>query len=156
MSSFKCLSVSQPFADLIIKRKKTIELRHWNTNYRGEFLIHSPAKIKLDDCKRLGIDHNNLVTGAIVGKATIYDSKKYQTKTELHKDRKFHFANDDYFTKKTFGFFLKSAKEFKIPISAKGKLGFFEIELRGDKIKDHTIASEIFDEEYRTRWINHH
>ncbi|MEK6867048.1 MAG: ASCH domain-containing protein, partial [Thermoproteota archaeon] len=26
----KCLSVSQPFADLIISGKKTIELRNWN------------------------------------------------------------------------------------------------------------------------------
>ena len=26
-------SVSQPFADLIILGKKTIELRKWNTNY---------------------------------------------------------------------------------------------------------------------------
>ena len=42
----KCLSVSQPFADLIILGKKTIELRKWNTNFRGELLIHSPLKIR--------------------------------------------------------------------------------------------------------------
>ena len=156
MASFKCLSVSQPFADLIIKGKKTIELRHWNTNYRGEFLIHSPAKIKILDCKRLKIDHTNLVTGAIVGKATIYDTKRYHTKSELYSDRKFHFASDNYYTEKTFGFLLKQAKKFQIPIPAKGKLGFFDIEITSQKIKDDTIASEIFDEEYRTQWINHH
>ena len=156
MALFKCLSVSQPFADLIIRGKKTIELRHWNTNYRGEFLIHSPAKIRLDDCKRLGIDHKNLITGAIVGKATIYDTKKYQTKKELHVDRKFHFASDNYYSENTFGFLLKKAKDFKIPIPAKGKLGFFDVELKSEKINDDAITSEIFDEEYRTQWINHH
>ncbi|MGQ0605358.1 MAG: ASCH domain-containing protein [Candidatus Nitrosotenuis sp.] len=156
MSTFKCLSVSQPFADLIIKGKKTIELRHWNTNYRGEFLVHSPSKIKLDDCKRLGIDHHTLVTGVIVGKAAIHDVKKYQTKKELHADNKHHFANDSYFSDKTFGFLLKSAKEFKIPIPAKGKLGFFEIDLKSTKTKDDDITFDIFDEEYRTQWINHH
>jgi len=156
LALFKCLSVSQPFADLIIRGKKTIELRHWNTNYRGEFLIHSPAKIRLDDCKRLGIDHKNLITGAIVGKATIYDTKKYQAKKELHVDRKFHFASDNYYSENTFGFLLKKAKDFKIPIPAKGKLGFFDVELKSEKINDDAITSEIFDDEYRTQWINHH
>ena len=51
----KCLSVSQPFADLIISGKKIIELRKWNTNFRGEFLIHAPLKIRSEDCKRLKI-----------------------------------------------------------------------------------------------------
>ena len=156
MSTFKCLSVSQPFADLIIKGKKTIELRHWNTKYRGEILIHSPSKVRFDDCKRLKIDPQNLITGAIIGKATIYDVKEYQTKRELMEDKKFHFASYDYFSNKTFGFLLKSSKEFKIPIAAKGKLGLFEIELRGTRTKDKDITTEIFDEEYRTQWINHH
>jgi len=52
----KCLSVSQPFADLIISGKKTIELRNWNTKFRGEFLIHSPLKIRTKDSKRLKIN----------------------------------------------------------------------------------------------------
>lgn len=156
MSTFKCLSVSQPFADLIIKGKKTIELRHWNTNYRGEFLIHSPTKIKTQDCKRLGINPNVLPTGVIVGKATIFDTKRYQTKKELVADKKQHFASGDYFSNKTFGFLLKNPKEFKLPIPAKGKLGFFDVDLSSTKIKDDDLTSEIFDEEYRTQWINHH
>ena len=64
----KCLSISQPFADLIVKGKKTIELRSWNTNFRGEFLIHAPIKIRKDDYKRLKIK-TKLSTGAIIGKA---------------------------------------------------------------------------------------
>lgn len=104
----------------------------------------------------MSIDPQNIITGAIIGKVTIYDVKKYQTKKELTEDKKFHFANDDYFSNKTFGFLLKSPKEFKIPITTKGKLGLFEIELRNAKTKDKDIATEIFDEEYRTQWINHH
>lgn len=156
MSTFKCLSVSQPFADLIVKARKIIELRHWNTKYRGEILIHSPVKIRLDDCKRLKIDPQGLITGAIIGKVTIYDTKRYQTKKEFITDKKFHFANDDYFSNKTFGFLLKNAKEFKIPISVKGRLGLFELDLKSAKTNDSDITTEIFDEEYRTRWINHH
>jgi hypothetical protein len=150
----KCLSVSQPFADLIVKGKKTIEIRNWNTKFRGEFLIHSPMKIKSQDCKRLGINQTNLRTSAIIGKAVIYDVKTYKTKKQWHDDKKYHFASDILSDRK-YGFLLKNAKEFRIPIPYKGKLGFFDIHL-DITIKDNDITSDLFDEEYRTQWINHH
>ena len=155
MSTFKCLSVSQPFADLIVKGKKTIELRSWDTRYRGEFLIHSPLKIKSDDCKRLGIDEESLAVGAIVGKATIYDVKIYKTQREWQLDEKYHFTGPELSGSK-YGFLLKNAKKFSIPIPHSGKLGFFDVDMKDAKLKDDDITSEIFDEEYRTQWINHH
>jgi len=148
----KCLSVSQPFADLIISGKKTIELRNWNTNFRGEFLIHSPLKIRTDDAKRLKIN-KKFVTGAIIGKAQLYDVKKYNTAKEIKLDQKFHFASKK-FQNKTFGFILKDAKSFRIPIPLKGQLGFFDVNI--PKIKNKKIVSEIIDEEYRYQWIGHH
>jgi len=75
----KCLSVSQPFANLIVQGKKTIELRKWNTNFRGEFFVHAPLKIRTKDCKRLKINEE-LVTGAIIGKVELIDVKKYNSK----------------------------------------------------------------------------
>ncbi len=33
----KCLSLKQPYAELTVSGKKTIELRTWNTKFRGEF-----------------------------------------------------------------------------------------------------------------------
>src|SRR3972149_477110 len=129
----KCLSVSQPFANLIVQGKKTIELRRWNTNFRGEFLIHSPQKIRIDDCKRLKINQKSLIRGAIIGKADLYDVK-----------------NNKY------GFCLKNAKAFRIPIPAKGQLGFFEVKLKPAKIKKSQIITDLIDEEYRYQWIGRH
>jgi len=151
----KCLSVSQPFADLIIHGKKTIELRRWNSNFRGEFLIHSPQKIRIQDCKRLKINPKGLVKGAIVGKAEIYDVKKYHTKGELIKDSKKHLASKK-FQNNRYGFLIKNAKPFRIPIPAKGQLGFFEIKLDQKKIKKSQIMADLIDEEYRYQWIGHH
>ena len=37
----KCLSLRQPYAELVVSGRKTIELRKWNTRFRGEFLIHA-------------------------------------------------------------------------------------------------------------------
>ena len=150
----KCLSVSQPFAQLIITGKKTIELRKWNTNFRGEFLIHAPLKIRNADCKRLKIDEK-LVTGAIIGKADLYDVKKYNSIKEIKADQKFHFASKN-FNEKTYGFLLKNPKQFRIPIPWKGQLGFFDVELPKNKIKNKHLVSEIIDEEFRYQWIGHH
>ncbi|NWJ29486.1 ASCH domain-containing protein [Marine Group I thaumarchaeote] len=150
----KCLSVSQPFADLIISGKKIIELRKWNTNFRGEFLIHAPIKIRIEDCKRLKIK-KKLVTGAIIGKAELYEVKKYNSVKEIKADQKFHLASKN-FHGKTFGFMLKDVKSFRIPISCKGKLGFFEIDFPKIEIKDRELVTDIIDEEYRYQWIGHH
>ena len=150
----KCLSISQPFADLIILGKKTIELRKWNTNFRGEFLIHAPLKIRIEDVKRLKIN-KKFVTGAIIGKAELYDVKKYNSKKEIKDDKHLHHAGDKFYDKK-FGFLLKNSKSFKIPIPWKGQLGFFDVTLPKTKIKNKEIISDIIDEEYRYQWIGHH
>lgn len=150
----KCLSVSQPFADLIISGRKTIELRKWNTNFRGEFLIHSPLKIRTEDSRRLKIN-KKFVTGAIVGKAELYGVKKYNSKKEFNDDKQFHHAGK-IFQDRMFGFMLKNSKPFRIPIPCKGQLGFFDVNLPKTKIKNNEIVSEIIDEEYRYQWIGHH
>ena len=150
----KCLSVSQPFADLIISGKKTIELRKWNTNFRGEFFIHAPIKIRIKDCKRLKIT-KKLVTGVIIGKAELYDVKKYNSSKEVKLDQKFHLASKN-FQDKTFGFKIKNVKPLRIPIPWKGQLGFFDVELSKAMIKNKDIVSDIIDEEYRYQWIGHH
>jgi len=150
----KCLSVSQPFADLIISGKKTIELRKWNTNFRGEFLIHAPLKVRNDDCKRLKIS-KKLVTGAIIGKATLFDVKKYNSSSEVRDDAKQHLASTK-FSDRRYGFLLKKVKQFNIPIPCKGQLGFFDVKLPKTKIKNSEIEADIIDEEYRYQWIGHH
>ena len=150
----KCLSVSQPYADLIVQGKKTIELRTWNTKYRGEFLVHAPTKIKKDVCERLGIDETKLRVGTIIGKAEIYDVKVYRTISELKADYKRHFATEEFLHHK-YGFLLKKPQELRIPIPYKGSLGFFNVNLR-TKVKEDDIKSELFDEEYRYQWIGHH
>jgi hypothetical protein len=139
---------------LIITGKKTVELRKWNTNFRGEFLIHAPIKIRVDDCKRLKIT-KKLVTGVIIGKAELYDVKKYNSSREIKKDQKFHFVSKN-FQDKTFGFKIKNAKPLRVPIPWKGQLGFFDVELSKTSIKNKDIVSDIIDEEYRYQWIGHH
>ena len=73
----KCLSLRQPYAELLVSGKKTIELRKWNTNFRGKFLVHASKNVNKDKCKSLGIDYTTLSIGMIIGRAMLYDVKKY-------------------------------------------------------------------------------
>lgn len=150
----KCLSVSQPYADLIIQGKKTIELRTWNTKYRGEFLVHAPFKIKKDACKKLRIDETKLLTGVIIGKVEIYNVKIYNSVSELKSDSKKHFATEE-FLRHRYGFLLRKPRKLIIPIPYKGSLGFFDVSL-GTKVKENDIKSELFDEEHRYQFIGRH
>ena len=98
----KCLSICQPFAELIVQGKKTIELRKWNTKFRGEFLVHAAKNVLTEDCKRLEISPEEIVTGAIIGKVNLVDVKKYESDKELNRDKKKHHSVSDN-TKNKYG-----------------------------------------------------
>ena len=148
----KCLSVCQPFAELIVQGKKTIELRKWNTKFRGEFLVHAPQKIRLDDCKRLKMKPE-MTVGAIIGKVELLDVKEYENAVQIKIDSKKHLASNDGSGSK-YGFILQNPKQLRIPIPCSGQLNFFEF--RPELTKINEIKTELFEEEHRYMWINHH
>jgi hypothetical protein len=79
--------LKQPYAELLISGKKTIELRNWNTKFRGNFLIHTSKKVDKERSESLGINHENLIRGAIIGTANLYDVKQYKSKAEFEKKK---------------------------------------------------------------------
>ena len=122
----KCLSLRQPYADLLVSGRKTIELRSWNTKFRGQFFVHASKKIDKEACQRNKIDPSTLNTGVILGKATIYEVIFYTDADSLANDKAKHFAGSSI-TAPKYGFLLKDATKFKRPIPTIGKLGFFEV-----------------------------
>ena len=148
----KCLSVCQPFAELIVQGKKTIELRRWNTKFRGDFLVHAAKNILIEDCKRMKIS-SSITTGAIIGKVKLTDVKKYESDKELKSDKKKHHSLSDI-TKNKYGFILESPKKLRVPIPYSGKLNFFEF--HPDEMKNDDVKIDLFEEEYRYMWINRH
>ena len=120
---------SQPFAELIVLGKKTVELGKWNTNFRGEFLIHASNKVDKEICKLYKINIGMFARGAVIGKTTLYDVKVYKSKKEFVADRSKHLAPERHSDRK-YGFMLKDAVKFEEPIFMKGRLGFFNIDIR--------------------------
>ena len=113
----RVLSIRQPYASRIIEGRKTIELRSWNTSFRGRFYIHASGK------------HPTLPTSAIVGTVELIDVVKYTSKSKFLMDRKKHLLNSwiNSTNKKQFkyGFILKNPRAVK-PILTKGRLGFWD------------------------------
>ncbi|MFA5992520.1 MAG: ASCH domain-containing protein [Candidatus Pacearchaeota archaeon] len=120
----KALSLKQPFAELIVQGKKKIELRKWNTKFRGEFLIHASKTPDKKSMKNFGFE--SLPQGAIVGKAKLIDVKKYTNKTQHAKDKKFHLASSYW---GNYGFIIENPQRLN-PIPYKGQLNFFEVNLK--------------------------
>lgn len=118
----KALSLKQPFAELIVSGKKTIEIRKWRTKFRGEFLIHASMGVNKEAMKKHGFD--NLPSGVIVGKAKLVDVIEYKDEADFKKDQNKHLASSDY---GKFGFVLENAKRIK-EVPAKGQLNFWNFE----------------------------
>ncbi len=116
----KALSLKQPFAELVVSGRKTIELRKWNTKFRGEFLIHASKNPDESAMKRFGFE--NLACGFIVGKAKLVDVRHYKNAEEHAKDKEFHLADIE---RGDYGFVLENAQRVK-EIPCKGTLNFWE------------------------------
>lgn len=126
----KCLSLKQPFADLVVLGKKTIELRFWNTSFRGEFLVPASGNVNGPECIANGYDPRTVTRRAIIGKAVLYDVKIYKSKEEFMADKSKHLAGEE-FSDCRYGFLLKDPVKFDKPIPMPGKLNFFEVDIDG-------------------------
>lgn len=115
----KALSLKQPFAELVVSGIKRIELRKWNTKFRGEFLIHASKILDKKSMEKFGF--TDLPAGCIVGKAFLRDVKKYNSEKEHQADRDLHLASTAW---GNYGFILENPQRVK-PIPCKGKLNFW-------------------------------
>jgi len=122
----KALSIKQPWAELILQGRKTIEIRSWNTRYRGYFLTHASKKPDIEAIRVFDFDLERLLCGYIVGYAKLSDVIIYNSEKEFIKDRDKHLSIHEKTKYPVYGFVLKDIHRIK-PIKYKGKLGFFEV-----------------------------
>lgn len=118
----KALSIKTPWSWLISNGYKDIENRNWNTNFRGEFLIHAGKTFDMDgydwikaNQELLGISNlpraYEYELGGIVGYARIVDCVTS--------------SDSIWFTGK-YGFVIEDAKPLKFD-KCKGQLKFFNV-----------------------------
>lgn len=126
----KVLSIKEPYASLVMNKKKTIETRSWKTNYRGELYIHaSQSTIPKEYLQREGlkelIEDINMNYGHIICKCQLSDcismSEEYIEK--IKKENPEEFICGVY----EIGRYAWILEDIEIitPIKAKGKLGIW-------------------------------
>ncbi len=119
--------MKQPFAELLISGRKKIEVRSWNTRFRGPFLVHASLNPDIKACSSMGISPGNVARGAVIGKAVLYGVKEYKSVEEFLADKDLHFAAD--YINPRYGFMIKDPVRFGKPIPAKGRLNFFDVNI---------------------------
>ncbi len=122
----KAISLTQPWADLVVRGLKVFETRSWQTSHTGLLLIHASKKFP-GDCKALvdeepyrwllKCDSGDLVTGAIIGAIDLKKCWSTQGMVVGSVERQVgDFGPDRY------AWELENARRFQ-PIECKGHLG---------------------------------
>ena len=111
--TLRALSIRQPWAYAILHLGKDVENRPWRTRYWGPILIHSSLTVEKDEARKLKLDADQLVTGAIVGSVEIIDCID-NSRSKFAIPGQWHWI-------------LKSPRYLKTPIPFKGKLGFIPV-----------------------------
>ena len=130
----KSLSLTQPWAWLVVHGGKDIENRRWNTKYRGAFLIHAAKAMKASDFDAAweyarGIDQNlawrlldvrdngGLERGGIIGATNLYTVIHPLRPTEMPMRLPWHMPEQ-------FGFVIADTRPLPF-LPCKGALGFW-------------------------------
>ena len=119
----KCLSIKQPFCSLIMFGFKTIEVRSWESKFKGELFIHSPLTVSNFNLPEEVIEKIPeeilSVRGKILGSVQMIDCIKLNKTHE--EDACCEISGNK------FGFVFDSPKLLDKFIEYKGKLGIFDI-----------------------------
>jgi hypothetical protein len=105
----KAISIRQPWASLIATGRKTIETRKWRTEYRGDILIVSSARPRIDD----------LPAGKAICICKIANCRAMTIEDEAAACCKIYDG--------TYSWILTDIRKIK-PFNVRGKLRFFEVE----------------------------
>jgi len=124
-SSVRALTIRQPWAELILRRRKPYELRGWSTKYRGPLIIHSAARVDSAEALQLDLNPDELVSGAFVGIAVLADVRKY-TKAD-HRILKRNRAETWGWSPGLFSWVLTNVRRLSPPVKAKGQLGLIKV-----------------------------
>lgn len=126
----RVLSIIEPFASLIMEKKKYIETRSWKTNYRGELYIHaSSTKISKDILKREAyqiVDDKHFKFGYIICKCKLVDCI-YMTEDFIKSMKENNYQEyicGDY-QEGRYAWILDEIEILDKPIRAKGMLGIW-------------------------------
>jgi activating signal cointegrator 1 len=146
----KALSLTQPWATLVVTGEKKIETRSWKPSRFGTIAIHASKgfpKRAIEICaekyfhealRRLNYSADNLMLGAIIGTVDVVgylQSEIFKFEHELHRQLFEPYGIDfsekekafgDY-SENRYGWILKNPRRLVNPVPCKGSLSLWEV-----------------------------
>ena len=125
----KALSIRQPWAEMIVTGKKSIEIRSWRPvrmELPQKILIHAGKKVDRGAFSTAGVGQS-LAKGAVIGEVMMVGIRKYELVDQWIEDLDLHRNRQGGFREGLFGYILSEPVKFPAPVPFKGQLGFFEI-----------------------------
>lgn len=123
----KALSFRQPWAELILQGRKTLDLRTYSTTHRGSLAIHVAKKVEHEACRRYGLEPATLVTGGIIGVLTLKEVQPL-TAAQYEAQREAHLSTRR-FREGIFGWHLSDVHRLPRFIPLAGRRRLFEVQL---------------------------
>lgn len=120
----KALSIRQPWLNLILQGLKDIEVRTWQSNYRGRILLHASNTV---DKSALEVFQapKAFETGSYLGAANlIYIIRLDERNWDTLKGRHLNLWEYDP-SVKHYGWVLEDVHRFENPVIGYGQLGLF-------------------------------
>ena len=118
----KTLSIRQPWASLIAFGEKTIEVRSWNTAFRGRILVHSSGR-------DMDADGLTLPAGYAIATVDVVDVRPL-TEADLEAACMHEMPDGP-----CFAWVLRDAQEIE-PFPLKGKLHLFDVATAPEPLAD--------------------
>lgn len=130
--NYYALSIRQPWANLIVSGKKSIEVRKWENPYRGKLFIHAGKQID----KRAASHFVNIsitpvfsiIGSVILADIIVLDSNNWEQLKPFHRNWW------DYQGEALYGWVFKNPTQLAKPNRWAGKLGLFEIPFNPEKV----------------------
>lgn len=120
----KALSFRQPWAELVLQGRKTMDLRTYNTHYRGRILVHAAQTVEVVAARRFDFDPAELAAGGFVGTVVVQDVIALdETTYELTRHQ--HLGGRSYHPR-MYGWVLADPQRFVACVPASGRTNLFE------------------------------
>jgi hypothetical protein len=119
--AISAISIRQPWAELILRGKKPIEVRSWDTTYRGILYLHTgkvPAGYKALDLGLQDAFRGGYVGTVELASTVAFNRKLWEEWRELH-------LSDGPFREGLYAWMVRNPRRFENPIPGPGALGIF-------------------------------
>jgi ASCH domain len=116
------LSVQQPWAELLVEGRKSIEIRAWSTDYRGRLWLHASSKSQPELEQLFGLE--DTYKGGFVG-SILLSAIVPMTSDRWVQWRSSHLDAGQY-RHGMFAWIMEAPHRFLTPVRGKGQLRLFE------------------------------